>query len=253
MTAVSYGFNRIISADTDVSFVPKFGPHGRRGIVVLPGQLQTPLDYVSDANPNQQTFFRELMRTGTAGAVIDATVAGWGSDLTGHDAVGAIETTRIYLSNLGCATDKIVLVGASAGVTDALNYTRTYPSKVAALIGIMPAVDLDDIRDNNRGSARANINTAWGMTVGSTSATEALPSRANPNTTTNAASIASSGAPVGLYYSTADTIVIASTVTSFASKLGVTPTVISTSVDHSDALFGLVDMDEVVDLIAAEV
>lgn len=253
MTAVSYGFNRIISADIDVTFVPKYGAHGRRGIIVLPGQLQTPLDYVSDTNPYQQTFFRDLVRVGTAGAVIDATVAGWGSDLTGHDAVGAIETTRTYLANLGCATDKIVLVGASAGVMDALNYTRTYPSQVAALIGIMPASDLDDFRDNNRASARANINTAWGMTVGSTSATEALPSRANPNTTTNAATIASSGAVIAFYYSTGDTVVIPSTVESLATKLGITPTIISTSVDHSDALFGLVDVDEIIALIAPEV
>jgi pimeloyl-ACP methyl ester carboxylesterase len=148
---------------------------------------------------------------------------GWGNDA----AVADIDTARVFLGTLGCATDKVLLVGASMGVVDALNYARAHPDRVAAIVGMIPGSDVNDLRDNNRaGTTQAAINTAWGLAGGSTSATVPLPARANPTDDANAALIASAGARIA--------------------KIGAAATAIDSVTGHSDATVGKTPTDEVV-------
>lgn len=248
--SVSAGYERISTGDKDWIFMPRDGARGRRGVVLLHGQLQTGQEWWADASPGQTAVAQILAAAGLPMFAVFGEGPGWGIDAV----VAELDNTRTLFGNYGAATDKMVIVGASMGAADGLNYMRAHPSRVAGFVGIMPACDLDDIRDNNRnGNGRTYINAAWGMPVGSTSATDPLPSQANPNTTANAASIASSGADIKFYYSSADTVVIPSTVESLASKLGIVPTLISDSVNHSDGLFQEVPLDEMVTFVGGRV
>lgn len=60
-----------------------------------------------------------------------------------------------------CTDEKVVLVGWSAGALACLNYARTVPSEVAAIIIWNAAVDLEDMRANNRGSYATEIEARW--------------------------------------------------------------------------------------------
>jgi hypothetical protein len=119
-------------------------------------------------------------------------------------------------------------------------YMAAHPDRVAAMWGVIPANDLNDIRDNNRGgNTQANINTAWGLAAGSTSATVPLPAGSNPSDPAVAAAIATSG-PIQLCYSTADTIVVPQTVEAFADLVGpsCSITVADTVSGHTDTTMG---------------
>jgi hypothetical protein len=146
--------------------------------------------------------------------VISAAFGGgnqWGND-TSQTRIGQLWT--YVKSQLGTKTDKFVGIGVSKGMTALLNYTRANPGNVAALLGIVPAVNVSDIHDNNRGGNQASIDTAYGAAWAANAATHdpAL------NTTTHA----SQAIPMKLIYGDSDTVVIPSTVTAFASAVGAT-------------------------------
>jgi hypothetical protein len=48
------------------------------------------------------------------------------------------------------------------GNLSAMAYARANPTQVAAIAGVIPALDLNDIHANNRGGAAAGVNTAYG-------------------------------------------------------------------------------------------
>lgn len=247
--STSYGNGRIVAGQDDVIFRPRNGPHGKRGVIFLHGQDTSLLVWGSPAlAPGQASVGAVVASLGLAGVALYAEGNGWGNDAT----VADIETARTFLGTLGCATDKVLLVGASMGCVDSFNYIRAHPDRVAGMVGLIPGSDVDDLRDNNRaGTCQANINTAWGLTPGSTSATVPLPARANPTANVNAAAIAGSGAHIKLYYSSVDTVVLPATVTTLATKLGCTATVIDSTNGHSDATVGEAPMNEIAQTLYA--
>jgi pimeloyl-ACP methyl ester carboxylesterase len=247
--ATSYANGRIVASQDDVIFMPRNGARGKRGVILLHGQDTSLLVWSNPSGtPGQASIGTALASVGFVCVSIFDEGNGWGNDA----AVADIDAARVYLGTLGCATDKVLLVGASMGVVDALNYTRAHPDRVAAVIGMIPGSDVDDMRDNNRaGTTQAAINTAWGLAAGSTSATVPLPARANPTADANAAAIAGSGAIIKLYYSTVDTVVLPSTVTALAAKLGITATAIDSTTGHSDATVGKTPTDEVAQTLYA--
>jgi pimeloyl-ACP methyl ester carboxylesterase len=128
-------------------------------VVLLHGQ-DTSLLVWSDpsGSPGQASIGTALASVGFVCVAIFDEGNGWGNDA----AVADIDTARLYLGTLGCATDKVLLVGASMGAVDALNYTRAHPDRVAAVIGLIPGSDVDDIRDNNRAGTTRRRSTSRG-------------------------------------------------------------------------------------------
>lgn len=146
----------------------------------------------------------------------------WGND-TAQTRIGQAWT---YVKTaLGTRTDKFVGIGVSKGATALLNYTRNNPANVAALLLIVPAVNLTDIHDNNRSGLAASIETAYtnlaGWQAGAATHDPAL----------NTATHASQAIPTFIFYGDGDTTVTPSSVTSFASAVGATAQQI-TGTDH---------------------
>lgn len=239
MTAIEAGTGRLVPGELDLIWMPRGGARGRRPVLLLHGQLQSGQEWNAPATTPQQTAItRAIAAADLAIFSLYAAGSAWGNDTALADIDTALAATAAY----GCRVDAALLVGASMGGCDGWNYMRASPNKVRAFIGIMPASDSDDVRDANRASARDKINTAWGLPAGSTSATNPLPTRANPAYQVNADLIKTSPAITNgrckLYYSAGDTVVIPSTVTALAAKVGVAATQVSATLDHSDGIFG---------------
>lgn len=136
----------------------------------------------------------------------------WGND-TSTAAAGRMADGFTYLtSTLGCKSDKCGLLAVSEGASDALNWALANGAgKVAAVAGLIPAVDVQSVYDVNPG-LKTSIDTAYG---GAAAWTAAQP-------THNPAARASSytGLPIKLWYSTDDPTVLPATVTTFAAASG---------------------------------
>lgn len=77
----------------------------------------------------------------------------------------------------GASPAPAVVIGASMGAATALRWAYTHPEDCACVIGIIPALDVTWVRDNDPEGIEvtAAVNTAWG-TVG----TDPLPAGADP-------------------------------------------------------------------------
>ena len=136
-----------------------------------------------------------------------------------------------------CATDKVVFTGSSMGTFSALRYALAHPTLVAGISTFMAAVDIEDIRTRDAQSARANINTAWGLPVGSYiggADQTPVPTRGKPLDPANATAVA--GIPTHFWYSTADTVATSTAIDAYAAaRANVTKHIVSTSLGHVDA------------------
>lgn len=117
-----------------------------------------------------------------------------------------------YVRARGASTDPLVLAAGSMGAMPALYWASTHLSDVAAIALIIPAVDVKDIYDNDRGGLASDIDTAWG---GAAAWAAAEPTR---NPINYAASLSS--IPIGIWYSSDDTIVLPARVEAFAAVHG---------------------------------
>lgn len=85
----------------------------------------------------------------------------WGND----DSITAVGAAWTWMkANLGVKTDQVLLAAGSMGVIVALNWARQNPALVAALIGGIPVLDLNDIYQNNKGGYQGAIGAAYGVT-----------------------------------------------------------------------------------------
>lgn len=117
----------------------------------------TALTAYSDAD--QRNVLQALAQTFT---VCAADLGGdqCGSD-TGITRVGQVKT-HLGTAPWSC-TAKPVIVGFSAGALNGLAYIRANPTLVAGFVGVLPALDLNDLHANNRGGfSTAIVNAAYG-------------------------------------------------------------------------------------------
>lgn len=236
-TSASLGLGRVQAGENDVLYTPRGTPH-KRGIVLAHGSGGSAKSWTDQSVAGPFAFAQMLAQ---AGYVVVA--ADLGGQVFGNDThVARIEASRVLLGSYVAQPSKAILVGFSMGGLGALNYCRANPTSVAAIAAVSPSADLDDIRNRNVFGLQSQIDTAWGVTYPA-----ALPTRANPSSQANATAIASSGAPVRIYYSTGDTAVLPATITTLASRIGSTCStyVISATQDHADALLGLVPAADV--------
>lgn len=88
-----------------------------------------------------------------------------GANWANADHLSAIDAAWSYLkSALGAKTDKVLLYGSSMGATGALAWAKANLSTVLAIGCTIPCLDIDDIYQNDKGSLRAGIGTAYGVT-----------------------------------------------------------------------------------------
>lgn len=126
----------------------------------------------------------------------------WGNDQTQTDLTAVYNFTQ---TSLGAAS-KILLMGGSQGAAPSLRWAAANPAKVAAVVLAIGAVDVEDIRANNRNSYQASIEAAFGLGAG-------VPI---PSGKTGVGVASSLTVPVLDYYSDTDPIAVPATHTALA-------------------------------------
>lgn len=97
----------------------------------------------------------------------------WGND----NAVADMNTANTLLSIGGASLLPRIVCGASMGGLQSIRYAARYPAQVAGLCLVIPALNIQELRDFVP-SSRADQDTAWGIVYPT-----AIPTNGNPTTT----------------------------------------------------------------------
>lgn len=136
------------------------------------------------------------------------------------------------------STNPAVLIGTSMGAAAALSWAYYNPSDVAAVIGLIPAIDLEAIRVANTGSLRPSIDTAYAVSY-----PVALPAGANPASNTGTMN----AVPQQFWYSTDDAV--SANIVSYANAVGADLHSFG-AMGHTNAAVATVDLDAILDFLA---
>lgn len=90
------------------------------------------------------------------------------SNMGNDDAIASVSPAKAYLqsstSECFAKVGSVFLVGSSMGALTCLNWARQNVSSVKAIALFIPALDLDDIYQNDKAGLRNDIETAYGIT-----------------------------------------------------------------------------------------
>lgn len=197
-------------------------PNAKSGVVIAHGllgngNLTLTEEYVKTLNDQQIP----MIATDLGGPI------NWGNE----DCVARMDDTISYFNSVaGAKSDNVMFLGASMGAASILNWVRNWQNtaagsgndfanvpKVAAIGLLAPALNMEDIYDNDRGGLAGSIDSAYSGYTGGW-ATQA----ATANSANYAANF--SGIPIRIWYSTDDPICLASEMTAFAAASGATLT-----------------------------
>ena len=204
----SYGVGRYVTGEGDVIASTRDGWVGggtKPGLIVCPGHGRKGVQALTDANETR------LLQALAKDWIVMIADLGSGDDWANATQITRIGQARTYLQGTwGAKTGKIGLLGGSMGGAAALAYARANPTLVACVAGVIPLLDIADIRDNNRSGYAANINAAYGGTYSDTthgpSHSPVKFAGALPDQT---------ALPIRLWTSSDDPIIMPATVTAF--------------------------------------
>jgi dienelactone hydrolase len=217
--STSIGTGQYVAAETHMGCNGRYvKPAARRTVLIHGGWGQSAL---SNMPPDNIT--RTVGEMG--GPVMYADYVNgkqWGND-TVQSRISSLWS--FAQSSFGAKTDKVVLYGTSMGGCCVLNWAIRNVAKVAAILLVIPVVDLGDVYDNNRTSslgftASTDIDAAYGG-AGSFSGTV----RTTHNPTLNAGALA--GVPILQFYSGTDPVCVPSTQTAFQAAVGSSCTIVN--------------------------
>lgn len=223
-------------SELSVLITPRRVDPTRRAVIYAHGASGNGSQVVDGAS--QKGITRIFGTLAHAGFVVMS--ADWGGPQTyGNDAeLAAMEAGWNWLKASGlCATDKVILSGASMGMLSISRFAAEHPSESAAIASWIPAIDVENLRITNALSLRNFINTAWGLSADSTSistspAASTVPTRGRP--LDRLAEV--QHIPTKLWHSSGDTATLSSAVTAYAAgRPGVQAHLVSTTLQHSDA------------------
>lgn len=241
MSLVAEGYSGILSAgEAHVELYPKIKPTVLKyGVVNLhgaSGDAWTVLGWLNDSKPGTPNY---VARNGQTGIAADA----GGPQTWGNQA--AIDGAQRSYARLqimrGAKTGKAFLIGASMGGLTALNWAAANPTKVAGIVLIIPVINLNDVKVNNRGGYASLVNAAHGgnydqATQGATK---------NPQTMATAGKYA--GIPILLYYGLTDTVCVPGEATTFAATVGPNVETVALNSGHENASYLAVDNQRIID------
>jgi hypothetical protein len=143
----------------------------------------------------------------------------------------------------GTKPGKVWLIGASMGGLTALNWAAANPNKVAGIIMIIPVINLNDVKVNNRGGYAGLVNTAHGgnyneSTMGATK---------NPATMAGTGKYA--GIPIQIFYGLTDTVCVPWEAEAFAAAVGANVEMNPLNSGHDDASYRSVDYAGIIDFM----
>lgn len=159
----------------------------------------------------------------------------WGNDLS----MTRLDAAHAALVAMGCEQG-VALIGASMGHLAAVRWATDNPTLVRCVAGLIPAVDIEDMRARDVLGAASDIEAAWGITTGTP-----VPARGVP-----LGRVGEMAAPWRAWFGEDDTITTAAAVRSYADAIGQSSGAVvvdDSGLDHSTALFTAIPKDDVAD------
>jgi hypothetical protein len=235
LAGASLSTGRATAALLDTVTVPRI--RVSRAPVIYLGGAASDASEAMGANASAPSARRVVEQVADHGfTVVSPTVTTlWGNSTCASRINDALTLARS--ATWGATSGKAILIGSSHGVACTLNYAVANPTLVAAIVGIIPAVDLEAIRTSDVMSLRAGIDTAWGVVYPA-----ALPTAAQPPS--NVAAL--SAIPTLLFYATNDTV--SENVVTFAGNIGATLISLG-ALGHTDAAIAAVPVTRILNFL----
>lgn len=218
-------YGNVAAGEYDFLYLPTVPREGGLGVVACHGSGHPYM--FADATHDRAA----MLGWAIASAGIPMVAAEFGGQAWGNpEAMDMIDDAITYMgAKAGTSISQVLLIGASMGGYTALRYAKMNPSKVAAVVGMIPLTNMTYFYQNIGGTSDDEIAGAWGVT-----APADLPSASQVQ------EVASSfDMPIRLYYSSTDALIRPSDTTSFAAAVGPNATAINVGTHgHSDQTIG---------------
>lgn len=228
---VSHGRDLVAAGEEHVIVLPRGYRPGvdppRRLVLVCHGANQRAVTAVSGVD-EMRPLARHMADAGLIGLAIDCNAPPAASGLQNWGNAASVTRTQaavdFAVASLGARADGILALTTSMGAFTLLNWARTRLGLLRGAALLIPGLDLQDIRDNNRSGAQGFIDTAYG---GSGALAAAYPTR---SPLVYRAELA--GAPLRLWTSSDDPVCQPAASATFAAATGA-PIVSLGAVGHS--------------------
>lgn len=229
-TKSTLGFANIVIGQTDCILVPRGIPVKPNPVVYHHGAQQDPRELIS----TMRDVLRPLALDGFPIGCVTSQLS-WGNS-TYRTRAQAIRNW--FGTNFG-TTGPSIGIGSSMGAYNQLVDAAFNPSEFAAVVGVIPVVDGEDVRTNNRNGFRASFDTAWSVTYPA-----ALPTHANPAVDT--ASFTS--LPIQMWVASDDTLAVTALASTFSTAVGAEYHNLG-ALGHTNAAMQSVDGEAVLDFV----
>lgn len=223
---ISAGVGRVTAAVNDVTLAPRLWQRdgSKRGVIFAHAASLSSSAYWSTTSPNQALA---AYLGGTFPCVGIDMGDSWGN----ATALARIGAARTYLQSvMGAAAGKVYLLAESMGGIAAARYAAAHPTEIAAIAGIIPGFNMQQLRVSNALGLRASIDTAWGVVYPA-----ALPAGANPSDAPHALD----GIPYRAWTTSNDTVFPQSDATAFLAAIGGTQVNLG-ALGHFDGIVSVV-------------
>lgn len=203
-----------------------------RPVIYLGGAGSDATEAVGGIVPAVRPILYALAKAGFT--VVSPTVTQtWGNATTLSRTDDVLDWAR---GSLGCTDDPPVLVGASHGGACAASYALN--RDVACFIGLIPAVDVNYLREENVLGLRTAMDTALGVTYPTPAPTLLNPVENNP------------GCPTQLWYAPDDPVSVG--IVDYAADIGAELNSVG-NLGHSNGAIAAIDIDAVVSFALTQV
>jgi len=225
--------------ETHVELTPKVVPAVPKYAVVnvhgASGTGLTVLGWLDDGKPGTPTH---VALNGHNAIAADA----GGPQTWGNQAAidGAERSYGRVQSLPGTKPGKVFLIGASMGGLTALNWAAQNKSRVAGIALIIPVMNPNDIKVNDRGGYASLVNTAYGGTYD-----DAVHGYVHNPRTASAAKFGD--IPILIFYGLTDDVCVPAETLAFAADVGENVTLIPLSSGHDYESYTSVDNQIIID------
>lgn len=242
MYSSSFDIGNVVTGEQCIDFTPRFKYAAQMSGISFVHGAGSNADYCLSPLGNQAARTQVVASRFPGVAGDNGGPATWGNDT-------AITRLRSNLTRLGARSDvntsNYALIGDSMGGIVSLNYAAQAAVKPKAIVLVIPVINPEDIRANNRSGYAASINAAYGGTY--VEATQGATK--NPYTMRAAAKLA--GIPMLIFYGATDTLCLPTYVQQFAAADPTKRTLVSIPTGHDFDTYNAVDHARILEFLSA--
>lgn len=242
-TVSSYNVGLVTASEVGISLRPKFTPSPTKNGVMYCHAAGSDGSDIINPYAGQSILMQKIAALGyNCFSGQHGGPQTWGN----QTALNAMTQSYNHIQTLsGTTPGKIALVGNSMGGLAALNWAKANIAKVSCIVGVIPVINVTDIKVNDRQGYGSIINAAYGGSW----------LEATYGASYNPATIAASGVyddtPMLFFYGTTDTLCVPEAIQAFKTTVGDNVTLVPIVGGHEISTYNAVNHQTIVDFITA--